>query len=295
MPLVIVGMPTPSTKRRAATSAPSAHTSVPRISTGRVAPREQSGDPRRARRRRARRRGRAAGAAPRPAAESKNSSIGTSTKTGPRCEEPAARNASSMPPSTSPAVCRVRASFETEATIGGWSSSWRLPLPQRLAGARPPTTTIGEPGELGLGDRADAVGDAGPGGEHREPGHPGQLAGGLGGERRGLLVADVEQPHRWVGLHRAVVHREDVSAREREHRLDAVGARRRRRRAVPACPLRLGRWSLVVRHAPNVTQGPQAGSRVPRKWRVGRAQGVDQHEQQVRAHRGRLGPSASWR
>ena len=35
--------------------------------------------------------------------------------------------------------------METGATIGGWSSSWRLPLPQRFCGARPPTTTIGEP------------------------------------------------------------------------------------------------------------------------------------------------------
>ena len=39
----------------------------------------------------------------------------------------------------------MRACLVTGATIGGWSSSWRLPLPQRLAGARPPTTTIGEP------------------------------------------------------------------------------------------------------------------------------------------------------
>jgi hypothetical protein len=31
------------------------------------------------------------------------------------------------------------------ATIGGWSSSCRLPVPHRLAGARPPTTTIGDP------------------------------------------------------------------------------------------------------------------------------------------------------
>ena len=62
----------------------------------------------------------------------------------------------------------------------------------------------------------------GPGGQHGEPGHPGQLAGGLGGERRGLLVAHVEQPHRRVGLDRAVVHREDVRAGQREHGLDAV-------------------------------------------------------------------------
>ena len=51
----------------------------------------------------------------------------------------------SKPSSTSPAVCRVRACLDTGATIGTWSSSWRLPLPHRLAGARPPTTTIGDP------------------------------------------------------------------------------------------------------------------------------------------------------
>ena len=39
----------------------------------------------------------------------------------------------------------VRASLETGARIGGWSSSWSEPLPQRFCGARPPTTTRGEP------------------------------------------------------------------------------------------------------------------------------------------------------
>ncbi len=75
----------------------------------------------------------------------KNSSIGTSTNTGPRCEEPARRNASCMPSATSAAVWMVRASLETGARIGGWSSSWSEPLPQRFCGARPPTTTRGEP------------------------------------------------------------------------------------------------------------------------------------------------------
>ena len=75
----------------------------------------------------------------------KNSSIGTSTNTGPRWDEPAALKASCMPSATSPAVGIVRASFDTGARIGGWSSSWRLPIPHRLSGARPPTTTIGEP------------------------------------------------------------------------------------------------------------------------------------------------------
>ena len=133
-------------------------------------------------------------------------------------------NASCMPSATSPAVWIVRASLETGAMIGGWSSSWSVPLPQRLAGARPPTTTSGEPRELRLGDRADPVGDARAGGEHGEARRAGQLARRLGGEGGGLLVADVEDPHRRVGRHRAVVHREDVGARQREHRLDPVGA-----------------------------------------------------------------------
>ena len=130
-----------------------------------------------------------------------------------------------MPSSTSPAVWRVRASLAIGATIGGWSSSCRLPLPQRFAGRATADDDHRRPRELGLGDGADAVGDARAGGQHGEPGHPGQLAGGLGRERGGLLVAYVEQPHRRLGLHRAVVHREDVGAREREHGLHAVGAR----------------------------------------------------------------------
>jgi len=45
-------------------------------------------------------------------------------------------NASSMPSATLAALWMVRASLETGAKIGGWSSSCRLPVPQRLAGAR---------------------------------------------------------------------------------------------------------------------------------------------------------------
>ena len=54
-------------------------------------------------------------------------------------------NASSTAPGISATVCTVRADFVTGASSGGWSSSWRLPMPQRFAGARPPTTTSGEP------------------------------------------------------------------------------------------------------------------------------------------------------
>ena len=52
---------------------------------------EQPGDPRRARRRRARRRAARRRPGAGPDAELKNSSIGTSTNTGPRCEEPRRR------------------------------------------------------------------------------------------------------------------------------------------------------------------------------------------------------------
>ena len=129
-----------------------------------------------------------------------------------------------MPPITSPAVGRVRADFATGAMIGGWSSSWRLPLPQRFCGARPPTTTIGDPANWAWAMALMPLVTPGPAVSTARPGSPGQLAGRLGRERRRLLVPDVEQPHRGVGLDGAVVHREDVGAGEREHRLDAVGA-----------------------------------------------------------------------
>ena len=38
----------------------------------------------------------------------------------------------------------MRALFVTGATNGTWSISWSEPCPQRIAGARPPSTTIGE-------------------------------------------------------------------------------------------------------------------------------------------------------
>ena len=223
MPLVITGTPTASTNRSAASSAWSAQTSVPRISTGRSARASSA-----AIRSIASVSGSRDGASPplgtSPEAVLKNSSIGTSTNTGPRCADRAAVNASSMPGSTSAAVCSVFASFETDSRIGGWSSSCRLPLPQRLAGARPPTTTIGEPANCAWAIALTPLVTPGPGGEHGQARHPGELAGRLGRERRRLLVAYVEQPHRRVGLHRAVVHREHVGAGQGEQGLHAVGA-----------------------------------------------------------------------
>ena len=121
----------------------------------------------------------------------------------------------------------MRADFATGAMIGGWSSSCSDPLPARLAGARAADDDQRRAAELGLRDRTDPVGEPGSGGEHREPRRPGELAHGLGGERCGLLVAHVDDAHRRVGGRGAVVHREDVGARQREHRLDAVGPRHR--------------------------------------------------------------------
>ena len=144
MPLVIVGRPRPSTRRRAASSAPSAHTSVPSTRTGRALdPSSRATSVSTSPSGSVRCRGPTVGRA--MVERAKNSSIGTSTKTGPRCEEPARVNASSRPGATSAAVCRVRADFVTEARIGGWSSSCSDPEPHRLAGARPPTTTSGDP------------------------------------------------------------------------------------------------------------------------------------------------------
>ena len=70
------------------------------------------------------------------------------------------------------------------------------------------------------GHRADAVGNARPGGDRRATELPGDLGPALGREHRGLFVAGVDQAQ--AGLHRAVVEHEQMPAREREHRVDAV-------------------------------------------------------------------------
>ena len=191
-------------------------------------------------------------------------------------------NASWMPSSTSPAVGMVRASLETGAKIGGWSSSCRVPVPQRSCGARPPTTTIGEPANCAWATALTPLVTPGPGGEHGEPGDPGQLAGRLGGEGRGLLVAHVEQPRSAsVGLDRAVVHREDVRA-ESVNIVSTPWARATATASSPAWPVR----------SASVLSGMPAGysrrSGRGTAWFV-RLQRVHDHEQQVGAHLRRPG------
>ena len=72
-------------------------------------------------------------------------SSGKSTKVGPVGCSAATRSASSIRPGISAVVSAVRASLVTGETNGMWSISWSEPWPQRKAGARPPSTTIGEP------------------------------------------------------------------------------------------------------------------------------------------------------
>ena len=70
-------------------------------------------------------------------------------------------------------------------------------------------------------------------GQGRHTRSPRQLGRALGGEGRGLLVADVDDAD--VLLHRGVVQGEDVPAGEREQLLDAEG-RERGQRQFPAVP-----------------------------------------------------------
>src|SRR5207253_983041 len=74
--------------------------------------------------------------------------------------------------------------------------------------------------EVGGGDRAHPVGDAGTGGEHGDARAAGELGHALGRERGRLLVADVDDaPAR---LHGPVLDREDVPTRQGEDLPHAV-------------------------------------------------------------------------
>ena len=62
----------------------------------------------------------------------------------------------------------------------------------------------------------------GPGGERRAPQASRHLGPTFGRERRGLLVAGIDEAE--IGLHRAVVEHEEMTARQREHHVDTVRA-----------------------------------------------------------------------
>ena len=64
---------------------------------------------------------------------------------GPECGVTAAASASSTSAGISAVVSGVAASLVSGRMKGTWSSSCSEPWPQRIAGARPPRTSIGEP------------------------------------------------------------------------------------------------------------------------------------------------------
>ena len=126
----------------------------------------------------------------------KSWSMGTSRNTGPRCGSVASRNAAPTIGTVSATSRTVAGSLVTGASIGGWSSSCSAPLPQRNAGARPPSTTTGTPLKWALVTAETPLVTPGPAVRTARPGRAGQLGGGLGGEDGGLLVAYVDQRHR---------------------------------------------------------------------------------------------------
>ncbi len=71
-------------------------------------------------------------------------SSGKSTNVGPEWAVTAAASASSTRPGISAVASGVAANFVSGRTNGTWSISCREPWPQRIAGARPPRTSIGE-------------------------------------------------------------------------------------------------------------------------------------------------------
>ena len=117
-----------------------------------------------------------------------------STNVGPRCGVRAARHAASTSATIDAADVAVAAVFVTDATIGTWSSSCSEPAPHRACGARPASTTSGEPFMRAAVERAHAVGHARAGGQRRAPEPARHLGEALGRERRGLLVAHVDEP-----------------------------------------------------------------------------------------------------
>ncbi len=77
-------------------------------------------------------------------ASMKTWSSGKSTNVGPECGRSASAQASSISPGISAVEEAVVASFTSGRTNGTWSTSCSDPRPQRSAGARPPSISIGE-------------------------------------------------------------------------------------------------------------------------------------------------------
>jgi hypothetical protein len=133
-----------STIARNASHAPSQYTSVPAMIAGRSAFANSSA---------ARATSPGSGASPRidgasgtsPSPWANTTSSGKSRKTGPRCGVAASAVAATTSRPMAPTDVTVADRLVTGASTGTWSNSWSDPAPQRSWGARPPSTTNGEP------------------------------------------------------------------------------------------------------------------------------------------------------
>ncbi len=121
-------------------------------------------------------------------------SIGKSTKPTPEGAPTAARSASSTSRPASSADCAVAAKRASGATNGTWSISCSEPMPQRCAGARPPSTTSGDWFCCAAAIALIPLVMPGPAVSAATPGDLRHFRPAFGGERRGLLVAGVDQP-----------------------------------------------------------------------------------------------------
>jgi hypothetical protein len=153
--------------------------------------------------------------------EGPNTSSGKSRNVGPRCGSIASRTAScTIAPACAGSVT-VAAILVIDDTIGTWSSSCSEPAPQRPCGARPPSTTTGDPLKC-----ADVIADTplvmpGPAVSAANPGRRVSLAYASAANVADCLVAGVDHAHCLVTG--GVVQRPDVAAVECEHHIGAVG------------------------------------------------------------------------
>ena len=225
-----------------------------------------------------------AGRPPAPSPSMNTWSSGKSTKVGPgggaSSPRPARRRRGR---GSRPCSAPCAADLVTGPTNGTWSISCSEPWPQRMAGARPPSTSMGELFCSAEAMRAHAVGHAGPRGQRAHAGLAGDLGPALGGERGGGLVADVDEVDALLAA--AVVDREQVAAREREELRHARGLQPPGDEAA-AVDLRalldLGRHA--ERHAS--ARNPQ-GSQTPLRVVEGSGRDDPRRAVRMRAQRGR--------
>ena len=115
-------------------------------------------------------------------------------------------------------------SFVIGARIGGWSSSCNEPAPHRRAGARPPSTTTGDPLKCADVTAETPLVTPGPAVSAASPGLRVSLAYASAANVADPLVAGVDDPHRLRSSGR-LVERPDVATVEREHHVDCRTAR----------------------------------------------------------------------